>query len=287
MTNKGIELALGYKNQMKNGLKYDITVTFTKNVNNIVDLNGIEKGYPNGRPTATLSNAIDQTTFFAVGHEAGAFFLIQNDGVIKTDAELVEYQKLVPSAKKGDLRYINADGNSKIDENDRVYSGSGQALFESGLNIDLKYKSFDLGVQSYFSYGSKIFNGARFFAYTQGRHLDQFSQWSPQNPDSDIPSFRRNSLDESVRARSDYWLEDGTYLRIRNITLGYTLPKQTLDKYGIGSVRLYLTGFNPFTFTKYTGYDPEVGGNGISTRGVDSGNYPVARRFVLGAQVKF
>ena len=84
----------------------------------------------------------------------------------------------------------------------------------------------------------------------------------------------------------DLLIEDGTYLRIRNITLGYTLPKQTLEKYGIGSVRLYLTGFNPFTFTKYTGYDPEVGGNGINTRGVDSGNYPVARRFVLGVQVK-
>ena len=90
-----------------------------------------------------------------------------------------------------------------------------------------------------------------------------------------------------MRARSDYWLEDGTYLRIRNITLGYSLPSELLDKYGLGKVRLYITGFNPFTFTKYRGYDPEVGGNGISTRGVDGGNYPVTRRFVLGAQFKF
>ncbi|GEC72478.1 TonB-linked outer membrane protein, SusC/RagA family [Flavobacterium flevense] len=287
MTNKGIEIALAYRNQLKNGFKYDISGTFTKNVNEVVDLNGIDRGFPNGRPTVTLSNAIDQTTFFAVGHEAGAFFLIKNEGVIKTDDELTEYQKINPNAQKGDLRYADADGNNKIDENDRVYSGSGQADFEAGLNIDLNYKNFDLSVQSYLSYGAELFNGARFYAYAQGRHLDQYSQWSPQNPTSDIPSYKNSSISESVRARSDYWLEDGTYLRIRNITLGYSLPKNLIEKYGIGKIRLYLTGFNPFTFTKYTGYDPEVGGNGISTRGVDSGNYPVARRFVLGAQVKF
>ncbi|WPR73133.1 TonB-dependent receptor [Flavobacterium sp. NG2] len=289
MTNKGIEIASAYRNQFKNGLKYDISATFTKNVNEIVDLNGIQRGYPNGRPTLSLGNAIDQTTFFAVGHEAGSFFLLNNLGVIKTDEQLAAYKAKVPSvnAQKGDIMYDDIDGNGKIDENDRVYSGSGQPDFEAGLNVDLKYKNWDLSVQSYLTYGAELFNGARFFAYAQGRHLDQFSQWSPQNPTSDIPSFRKSSLSESVRARSDYWLEDGTYFRLRNITLGYSLPKEILDKYGIGKLRLYLTGFNPFTFTKYTGYDPEVGGNGISTRGVDSGNYPVARRFVLGAQVKF
>ncbi|WP_157208958.1 SusC/RagA family TonB-linked outer membrane protein [Mariniflexile maritimum] len=287
MTNEGIELALGYKSEFKNGLKYNISSTFTKNINTIVDLNGIVRGYPDGRPTFSLGNSIDQTTFFAVGHEAGAFFLLKNEGVIKTDADLIEYQKINSSARKGDIRYADINGDTKIDEADRVYAGSGQAEFEAGLNIDLTYKNWDLTVQSYLSYGAELFNGARFFAYTQGRHLDQFNQWSPQNPNSDIPSFRNSEATESVRARSDYWLEDGTYLRIRNITLGYSLPKELMDKIKMTSVKFYVTGFNPFTFTNYTGYDPEVGGNGISTRGVDRGNYPVARRFVLGAKIKF
>ncbi|MGA9637524.1 SusC/RagA family TonB-linked outer membrane protein [Flavobacterium sp.] len=286
MTNKGIELALGFQDEFKNGLHYNISTTFTKNVNTVVDLNGINRGYANGKPSVTLGN-VDPTTYFALDHPAGSFFLLQNQGVIKTDVELLEYQKINPAARKGDMRYVDIDGNNKIDENDRVFAGSGQAKFESGVNLDLSYKNFDFTIQSYLSYGAKIFNGARYFAYTQGRHLDQFSQWSPQNPDSDIPSFRKSATDESIRARSDYWLEDGTYLRIRNITVGYSLPKILLDQYGIANVRFYLTGFNPFTFTKYTGYDPEVGGNGITSRGVDSGNYPVSRRFVLGAQVKF
>ena len=287
MTNEGIELALGYKGQFNNGLKYNISSTFTKNINTIVDLNGINRGYPDGRPTFSLGNSIDQTTFFAVGHEAGAFFLLKNEGVIKNEADLIEYQKIEPTASLGEIRYADINNDLQIDEKDRVYAGSGQAEFEAGLNIDLSYKNWDLTVQSYLSYGAELFNGSRFFAYTQGRHLDQFSQWSPQNPTSDIPSFRNTEASASVRARSDYWLEDGTYLRIRNITLGYSLPKELMDKTKIGSVKFYITGFNPFTFTNYTGYDPEVGGNGIGTRGVDRGNYPVARRFVLGAKIKF
>jgi len=287
MTNEGIELALGYKGQFKNGLKYNVSSTFTKNINEIVDLNGINRGYPDGRPTFSLGSSIDQTTFFAVGREAGAFFLLKNEGVIKTDEELAEYQTLSPTASKGDIRYADIDGNNIIDEQDRVYAGSGQAEFEAGLNIDLTYKNWDLTVQSYLSYGAELFNGSRFFAYTQGRHLDQFSQWSPQNPNSDIPSFRNSEATESVRARSDYWIEDGTYLRIRNITLGYSLPQDVMNKINMSSIKFYITGFNPFTFTNYSGYDPEVGGNGISTRGVDRGNYPVARRFVLGAKMMF
>lgn len=287
MTNKGIELAMSYKNQMGNGLKYNISGTFTKNVNEITNLDGIERGYGNGRPTNSLGNAVDFTTFFAVGHEAGAYFLLENAGVIKDDATLLEYKKIEPSAILGDMRYIDQNGDNKITDDDRVYAGSGQAKFESGLNLDLTYKSFDFGIQTYFSYGAKLFNGSRYFAYTQGRHLDQYSMWSPENPTSDVPSDRGNAYHNNVRASSDYWLEDGTYFRIRNLTLGYSLPELLMTQYGISKIRLYVTGMNPFTFTKYTGYDPEVGGNGISTRGVDSGSYPVSRRFVLGLQVKF
>lgn len=287
MTNQGLEISVSYKDKISNDLKYAISGTFTKNINEITNLNGIKRGYGNGRPTNSLGNAVEYTTFFAEGYEAGAYFLLQNAGVIKDQATLTEYQKLDPAAIMGDMRYINQNGDTKIDENDRVYAGSGQAKFDSGLNLDVTYKNFDFGIQTYFSYGAKLFNGSRFYAYAQGRSLDQYYMWSPANPDSDIPSDRGNAYHNNVRASSDYWLEDGTYFRIRNLTVGYSLPQDLMNHYGINKLRLYLTGMNPFTFTKYTGYDPEVGGNGISTRGVDSGNYPVSRRFVLGLQVKF
>ncbi|SHM53537.1 SusC/RagA family TonB-linked outer membrane protein [Flavobacterium saccharophilum] len=287
MTNKGIEVSLNYKNKLSNSLTYSISGNFSKNVNEITNLDGIERGYGNGRPTNSLGNTVEYTTFFAVGHEAGAFFLLQNAGVIKSQDVLDEYKKIQPSAKLGDIRYIDQDGDGVINDNDRVYAGSGQADFNAGLNLDLAYKGFDFSVQTYFSYGAKIYNGSRYFAYAVGRHIDEYSMWSPENPTSDIPSFRESATHSNVRASSDFFLEDGTYFRIRNLTFGYSLPESLMQKNGIGQIRLYLTGMNPFTFTKYTGYDPEVGGNGISTRGVDSGNYPVSRRFVLGLQVKF
>ncbi len=303
MTNKGFEIALGYNNETSGGFKYNVNYTFSRNVNEITDLNGIDFGYGN----ANING--DNLTYLAVGREAASFFLLESDGVIKTDEELEEYKGKLKedegkNIKKGDLRYIDQltvdtdndgiadEGDGVIDDKDRVYKGSGQSKFDSGLNLGFKYKGFDFDMQSYFSYGAKIFNGAKNFAYQNGRHVDQVFQWSPQNANSNIPAFRRSGGHQNVRAGSDQFLEDGTYLRIRNITFGYTIPN-TLEKFKIEKARIYATSLNPFTFTKYSGYDPEVGSatdrgsNGFFYRGVDIGNYPITRQFMLGVQLQF
>ncbi len=289
MTNKGIEFAINYKDRIGSDLKYSISGTFTKNKNEVTDLAGVDRGYANGRPTVSLGQNVEYTTFLAEGYEAGAFFLYQNDGVIKTQEELDAYKELdlsnVSAPQLGDMRYKDANGDGKIDDNDRVYSGSGQAEFEAGLGINLDYKGFDFFVQGFYSYGAEIYNGARYYAYQAGRHTELLSMWTPQNPTSNIPTSRRNGFHSNVRAASDYFLEDGTYLRIRTLTLGYTIPN--LVKTGIEKARVYVTSNNPFTFTNYTGYDPEVGGDGIFTRGVDRGNYPVTRQVMLGVQLSF
>lgn len=286
MTNQGIELAASYRSNAAKAFKWDVAATFTTNDNEIQNLNGIERGYGGGLPAVTLAG-IDYTTFHAVGYEAGAFFLVENDGVIKTQTDLDAYRAIEPSAQLGDMKYIDQNGDSVIDDNDRVYKGSGQAEFEVGLNFNFNYKGFDLFIQNYYSHGAEIFNGARYLAHATGRHLEQYNMWSPQNPNSDIPTFRQDSFGSNFRSRSDFWLEDGTYFRLRNVTLGYTVPTETTSTIGLSKLRLYVSAMNPLTITNYTGYDPEVGGNGLNTRGVDQGNYPVTRRFVLGLQVKF
>jgi TonB-dependent starch-binding outer membrane protein SusC len=289
MVNKGLELALSFKDQIGRDLKYSINGTFTKNINEVTDLNGVKRGYANGRPVVSLGNNIEYTTFLAEGYEAGAFFLYQHDGVIKNQQELDEYKLLdlssVSTPQLGDMRYKDANGDDKINDNDRVYSGSGQAEFEAGLGLNLDYKGFDFYVQGFYSHGAEIYNGAKLYAYTQGRHTDYLYMWSPQNPTGEVPTFRQNGFHSNVRAGSDYFLEDGTYLRIRTLTLGYTFPG--ISETGIEKFRVYLTSTNPFTFTNYNGYDPEVGGDGIFTRGVDRGNYPVSRQFMLGLQLSF
>lgn len=298
MVNKGIELSLNYRDETSFGLKWNAGITFTRNRNEVLNLNGINRGYANGRPVVSLGENVDYTTYLALNQPAGAFYLVQNAGVIKTQEALTDYRKIDPSAQLGDLMMVdqltvdtNGDGvfdagDGRIDDNDRIYMRSGQPIFESGFNTNLYYKNFDLFVQLYGTYGSKIYNGAKLYAYTQGRHLDQYYMWSPQNPDSDVPTDRENAYHSNVRARSDYFLEDGSYMRIRNLTLGYNVPKR-LFKNKIETLRIYFTAMNPFTFTKYTGYDPEVGGDGIFLRGVDRGNYPVSRRFLGGIQFNF
>lgn len=285
MTNKGFELAVSYKNQTNFGLTYSITGTFTTNKNEITRLSeGVTIGYPDGQPAQTLGN-VDNTTFFAVGYPAGAFFLVPTDGVIKTQEELDDYLLIDPNARMGDLRYVNTDTtNSEINSDDRVYMGSGMPKFESGININLGYKNFDFAVQGYFSYGAKVYNGAKLTAYARGRHLDQVNMWSPQNPNSDIPVYRSFSH-PNVRAQSDQFLEDGTYFRIRTLSLGYNI--KSLQNIGIQNIRVYFNSLNPFTFTKYEGYDPEVGGNGLTTRGVDVGSYPITRQFMIGMELSF
>ncbi|MBU2950831.1 TonB-dependent receptor [Tamlana agarivorans] len=285
MTNKGVELGMSFKGKIGQDLNYSLAGTFTKNVNEVTNLNGVERGYANGRPVVSLGENVDYTTFLAEGYEAGAFFLVQHDGIIKTQAELDDYRLIEPSAAMGDMRYIDENNDGKIDDSDRVYAGSGQADYEAGLSLNLDYRGFDLYVQTYYSHGAEIYNGARLYAYTQGRHEEQYYMWSPQNSNSGVPTFRENAFDNSIRARSDYFLEDGTYLRIRNISLGYTIPM--VDTSILKKARLYFTAMNPFTFTDYNGYDPEVGGDGIFTRGVDRGNYPVSRRFIVGVQLNF
>ncbi len=285
MTNEGFEFALSYRDETKFGLKYNISSTFTRNRNTVTNLNGIQRGFANGRPITSQGPNIDFTTFLAVGREAGAFFLVENAGVIKTQEQLDAYLPIDSSARLGDLMFVDQNGDNVIDDNDRVYKGSGQADFEVGLDFNFEYKNFDLYVQNFYSQGAEIYNGAKLHAYGQGRHRDLFNMWSPQNPNSDIPTDRISAFHNNVRARSDFFLEDGTYWRIRNITLGYTIPG--LETSGIDKARIYLSSVNPFTFTRYTGFDPEVGGDGIFTRGVDRGDYPVSRQFSLGVQLSF
>ncbi|WP_152285420.1 SusC/RagA family TonB-linked outer membrane protein [Flavicella marina] len=286
MYNKGIELAVNYNDETSYGLKYGIIGTFTQNKNEVTNLDGVSRGYGNGRPVTSMGTNVDYTTFLAEGYEAGAFFLVQHDGIIKTQEQLDAYKAIDGSAQLGDMMYKDIDGNNQIDDNDRVYSGSGQAKFEAGLTFNLAYKGFDLTVQSYYSHGAKIYNGAKMFAYANARHTDIYHMWSPQNADSDIATARQNAYHNNVRARSDLFLEDGTYFRLRNATIGYTVPKMK-ERAGIDKLRVYVTSLNPLTVTNYKGYDPEVGGDGIFTRGVDRGNYPVSRRFMLGVQLGF
>lgn len=287
MTNKGAELAIGYRGRTGK-VNWRMNGTFSTNNNKITKINGqssflftSDYGLVNGATSQS------QVTALSVGHEAGAFFLLKTDGILDTQEKLDEYQLLDSNAKMGDVRYVNSNGDDKISTEDRVYSGSGLPEYEIGYRFNANYKSFDFSMNWYAAIGQEIMNGGKANAYAYGRHKDLIYQWSPQNTETTIPAFRGDlKKHTNFLGYNDLWLEDGSYLRLRAVTLGYSLPQKTIQNMGITRLRFYVSAQNPFTFTNYSGYNPEVGG-GVTARGLDKGVGPVSSQYLIGVNFNF
>lgn len=297
MNNKGYEFAANYRHNGK--FSWYAGMTYSKNINEITKMSGANKiAYMSGGTVVDGVPNSDRVTVIKEGYEAGAFFVMETDGIISTEEELIEYQQFIPTAKLGDLRYvdqltIDTDGDGIPDaadnlltDDDRIYVGSGAPEFEIGINMGADYKGFDLSMQWYGSFGNEIINGTKIYTYMYGTSKDLVYQWSPQNVNSLIPANRGRDH-WNYRGYTDYWIEDGSFIRLRNVTLGYTLPNNLIKKAGLSKLRIYVAAQNPLTFTKYDGFDPEVGNDGLQTRGIDKGNYPISRQYRAGIQFDF
>ncbi|NME68181.1 SusC/RagA family TonB-linked outer membrane protein [Flammeovirga aprica] len=284
LSNQGLEIALGYNNHFGD-VKFSVNGTFTRNVNKVISLAPSVESISGGKPM--LIRDSEPTTFLKPGYTAGSFFLIPTDGTIQTAEDLAAYQKMIPSAQMGDLKYIDTNGDGLIDQEDRQYMGSGTPEWEAGLNMNVAYKGFDLSVQLFASVGAKVFNGSRAYSYLTKRNAELVNAWSPANPTSNIPMPRDEIEHFNTRTFSDYFLEDASYLRVQNIALGYTIPKAVISKLKMNNLRFYVSAQNPFTFTDYTGFDPEVGSQSIFLRGVDRGNYPISAVYRGGLSLEF
>ncbi|TGV02971.1 SusC/RagA family TonB-linked outer membrane protein [Flavivirga rizhaonensis] len=287
MTNKGIEVSAGYRGNI-GGLKFRMNGIFSTNKNEITRIEG-NGGFilTNDNGLVSQDGGFSTITALAEGYEAGAFFLYTTNGVINTQEELDAYNALGEQAKFGDLIYEDNNNDGRISEADRVYKGSGLPEYEIGYNLNLDYKGFDLSMNWYAALGHEIMNGSKASAFAFGRHEDLVYQWSEVNSSSNIPTFRGISKNHpNYRGYTDLWLEKGDYLRLRQVTLGYSLSKKLTERIGLTRFRLYVSAQNPLTFTNYTGYDPEVGG-GISARGLDKGNYPITSQYLLGLNLNF
>jgi len=299
MQNTGVEYALKYKHRnINSGFKWNVAATYTSNENLVTktSLNNpiiyLDRSFISNAGSSELVSVITE------GYEAAAFFLRETDGVIKTQEELEAYQEIDPGAQIGELRYVDQltvdtdgdgipdSGDGIIDDDDRKYAGSGTPDWEAGLNISADYKGFDFTMQWYGAFGAKVMNGGRAYAYQVGTHRDLFYSWTERNTSSDIPWYD-GANSRSYRGASDYFLEDGDFIRLRNVSLGYSLSKKLLDNLGFSKFRIYIQGQNLLTITDYTGFDPEVGGNGLSTRGIDQGRYPLTAQYRLGIQLQF
>lgn len=284
LSNKGIEVSLTWNDKIGDDFKY------SANINGSYIKNKIESfGYDQDRYVTTTTKSI-------VGGSIGEWYLVKTDGIFRTDEEAAAHKTadgkpitingIIPQA--GDVKYIDYNGDGQITDADRQYCGTGTPKFELGMNLDFAYKGFDLQLQFAGAFGHKVFNGPRntMDAYNDNsNYRASYDPWTPENPNAKDPrpiyGDSRNSLQYQ-----DRWLEDGTYVRMKQAALGYNLPKSLL-KNAIGGIRVYVNAQNLLTFTNYTGLDPEFLNGNIWTRGYDGAAFPNPRAVTFGAQVSF
>jgi TonB-dependent starch-binding outer membrane protein SusC len=279
--NKGIELGLDWKANIGQNWKYGIGGNVAFNNNKIENLNGgqaIPDGAVGGQGTTTLSDN---------GQPIGSFYLLEAIGIFQSNQEIVESAQ--QGAKLGDLIYRDVDGNKVIDANDRVFQGSYQPKATFGLNVNVSYKSFDLAVAGYGTAGGKIYNGKKAARSDFRDNIEAdvvTNHWTSINTNTNVPRANLNELPAST-----YFLEKGDFFRINNLTLGYNLSSKSLSILRIQTARIYATVQNLATFTKYSGFTPELipPGNRSSTLagGIESSIYPSTRTFAFGINVVF
>ena len=286
LRNRGVEINAFYNHEF-GPVSTKFSTNFTKNENKVVKLSREGEVVFDGYPNIIRINQTEPVAVLEAGLPVGAFKVYETNGTIKTDEELAAYQLLDPNAQKGDLKYVDTDGNGELNNDDKVFKGSYQPDFEIGFNIDANYKNFDFSVQFYAVSGNTIYNGQKQYAYSTKRHSDLVFSWTDDNPTSNIPTPRSNIEHPNVQTSTDYFLEDGSFLRVRNIILGYSLQNNLLDKIGIENFRVYINAQNPITWTKYSGFDPEVGSDNPFDRGLDRGNYPVTANYSAGISITF
>jgi TonB-linked SusC/RagA family outer membrane protein len=291
VVNHGIELQLSYR-EYKGEFKYGVTTTFSTLNNEVTKLSSMDQSLFG---TGLKYETEHFPTQSKVGYPIGAFFLYETDGIFQSDEAAAAYvnkdgERILPNAMAGDIKFKDTNGDGILDDKDKVYMGSGIPTYEYGVNLDASYKGFDITLFVQGVGGNKIYNGNRFEmeGMASGTNFLATTQdfWSESNKNSDMPRAVLGDPNGNAR-ESDRFLEDGAYLRLKTLQLGYTLPNKISALAGIEKFRIYATGQNLLTFTNYSGVDPEVGSSNVLNTGVDMAIYPIARAFIMGVQVSF
>jgi TonB-linked SusC/RagA family outer membrane protein len=295
--NKGIEVELGYQKKFLD-FSYEISGNFAKVENKVLSLSG-EDAKP------IIGGEVDNNTFVTVtevGHAIGTFYVYQMDGIFQSPTDVLLHAYQGPNVMPGDVKYKDISGpdgvpDGMIDANDRIHAGSAIPDLTYGLTLNMAYKNFDFsaffqGVQGnkvYMQINKDIEGFYRAFPVTK-RFYD--NHWTSANPSNDVPRAAWKGTTNNNRP-STRFIEDGSYVRLKNIQIGYTLPNSFSNKYKIERCRIYASAQNLFTYTKFSGLDPEMqtsensASEGDRAAGIDWGTYPTAKTFLFGLNLTF
>ena len=278
--NRGFELTVDADILQTKDWQLSGTLIYSRNRNKVKDLgNTLESGLVTDPMTGMLfeysGNSLEQyrdyTNILAIGQPVNVFYGYKVDGIVQTLNEGIDAGLSGDYANPGEFKYMNLNGDSEISEADKTIIGDPNPDFTASLALNLSWKKFDVSVFLNGVFGQDVLNTKAF-----GEPSNSPLRWTPDNPTNKYPSLR----DGRQVKISDWWIEDGSFLRVQNLNIGYTfdLPKKSF----LSKARIYMNASNLYTFTKFKGYDPEVGLNGVY-----SGGYPRLRKWTFGLDLTF
>lgn len=286
MKNRGLEAGLTYQNNVGE-FSYSLTGNVAFLDNELVELYDGSTSFMTG----TRVRSLPMPNIAMVGEAFNSFYGYRTAGLFRSDEEAAVYvngegKRYQPNARGGDFRFVDINGDGVINGNDQVVLGNPFPEMSFSLNGNFAYKGFDLNIFFQGVSGNEVFNAVKYTGLNASfpgyNMLSEIKNaWTPQNPDASIPRISYTDANNNFGRISDFYIEDASYLRLKNLTLGYTLPESVLK--GI-QPRFYLTAQNLFTITDYSGMDPEVG---LSNHGLDLGMYPVAKTYLFGVDLTF
>ncbi len=285
--NAGFEAALNWRNSVNTNFQYNVGANVTINRNRLEDIQGglpiNEGGIGNGQ----------FTTRTAVGQPVGSFWVWQTDGIFQTQEEIDNTTAKITGTKPGDFRYRDIAGpvdetgqpgppDGIIDDNDRVFVGSYQPKLYFGVNGGFTYRSFDFSTDWYANFGNQVYNGKKAQRFgNENIEASRADRWTPTNPSNTEPR-----ASNAVPISSTYYVESGSFFRVNNVTLGYTLPSALVTKVKINRARVYVTAQNALTIKAFSGYTPELPGGPLNS-GIELNAYPVTSAFLVGLNLGF
>ncbi|MFY7828204.1 MAG: SusC/RagA family TonB-linked outer membrane protein [Flectobacillus sp.] len=284
MTNKGVDFGVNYKNSVGD-FRYGIGANISTYRNNVDKLDASPNtryfGYGSRVPAVTVTQA---------GLPISSFYGYKVLGIFQSDDEAKAWPAYGDYNKAGKFKIADINGDGKITDDDRTIIGNPHPDFTYGLNFNFGYKSFDLTIFCNGTQGNDVFNYTRYFSdfnTFQGNRSKRalYDAWQPTNKSGTVPIMDAN--DQISSRPSSYFIEDGSYFRIKNVQLTYNLPRKIGSKLGLDNAQVYLQAQNLATFTKYTGLNPEIQTGSDNTLGFDGGYMPVSRTFILGVNLGF
>lgn len=283
VSNKGWEFFAGWKEYIGD-FSYGIAANLSTLKNEVLNLGGSSEPITN-------NIFFDLATRTEEGHSIREFYGYVADGVFQNQAEILAH-KIQPDAVPGDIRFKDISNDGELTSDDRTFIGNPYPDFFYGLNLSAGYRNFDISALFQGQYGNEIYNGAAFWLTNSGYNYNKstriLNRWTGPGTSNTEPRVTTLDNNQNARASSRY-IEDGSYFRLKDLQIGYTLPEEVLNRINISRLRIYFASHNLWTLTDYTGYDPEVGASRTAekTVGFDEVTYPQSKSFLVGLNVTF